>query len=79
MAMCDAKCRFTIIDLGALGREGDKGIFTSSLLYQRFENGQLGIAPPRQQPCSDKTLPYVLVGDQGFPLPTVNQSIIGYL
>ncbi len=55
-------------DLGALGREGDRGIFASSQLYHRLENEQLGIPPPRQLPCSDKTLPYVIVGDEGFPL-----------
>jgi hypothetical protein len=32
MAMCDAKYRFTIIDLAALGREGDRGIFAFSQL-----------------------------------------------
>lgn len=70
MAMCDAHYRFTAIDVGALGREGDRGIFATSILAELLENNDLNLPGPEEMPFSKKVLPYVIVGDEGFPLKT---------
>lgn len=68
MAMCDAYYRFTIIDVGALGREGDKGIFSSSLFNQQLLSNKLSIPDPMKLPLSETVVPYVIVGDEAFSI-----------
>lgn len=47
LALCDADYEFTMFDLGAYGREGDKSVFSSSFIFQKLENDSLKI--PLQQ------------------------------
>ncbi len=68
--MCDANYRFTVIDVGAKGREGDAGVFSSSTLNDAIEFRSLGIPSPERLPGSERVLPYVIVGDEAFPLKT---------
>lgn len=68
MAMCDARYRFTVIDVGACGREGDAAIFASSELAVALENNTLQLPAPKRLPNSTKVLPHVIVGDDAFPL-----------
>ena len=68
LAMCDASHKFTIIDVGSCGREGDSAIFHSSELFEQLEEKTLGIPPPSTVLESDKILPFVIVGDEAFPL-----------
>ena len=74
LGLCDAHYRFLVIDVGAPGREGDAGVFGSSVFAQYLENQERGVFPnlnlpgPDQMPFSEAVLPYVFVGDEAFPL-----------
>lgn len=70
LAVCDARYRFIITDVGSLGREGDKAIFSSSVLNKKLSSGELQIPDPTIVPRSSKILPCVIVGDEAFPLRT---------
>ena len=70
LALSDANNRFIYADIGAYGRSSDGGIYANSSLKKAMDRGQLDIP-------SDNTLangndlgpmPYVMVGDEAFPL-----------
>lgn len=42
MAVCDAKYRFPLIDIGAYGREGDKQVYSTSEISKSLEDGSMG-------------------------------------
>jgi len=70
LAISDALNRFLIVDIGAQGRQSDGGVFDNSGLPHLFESNALCV--PRSM-CIDSTdivLPFVLVGDEAFPLNT---------
>lgn len=61
--------RFTLIDLGGLGRQSDEGVFSSSSFGDALEDGQMMLPSPLCLPeTTGPKLPYVLVGDEAFPL-----------
>lgn len=68
LAVCDAKYRFTIYDLGAYGREGDAKVYGSSSLAKSLENGKLGLPSCTKLPFSQEVVPYFIVGDGAFPM-----------
>ncbi|XP_067950445.1 uncharacterized protein [Watersipora subatra] len=68
MAMCDAKYRFTYVDVGTPGRFSDGGTFGQSSLNAAMESGQLNIPSPTNLPGTSQPLPFVMVGDEAFPL-----------
>jgi hypothetical protein len=67
-AIVDAKYKFMTADIGAYGRQSDSGVFTESNVFRHLEAESFNLPPPRQIPRTNITLPYVLVGDQGYPL-----------
>lgn len=68
MAVCDAKYRFTFIDVGSYGHNNDSGIYGSSDLGIMLEEGSIDLPPPSRLPGTDVISPYVFVGDGAFPL-----------
>ncbi|XP_046863139.1 protein ALP1-like [Xenia sp. Carnegie-2017] len=68
MAICDAKYRFLFVDIGSYGRNNDAAIFSQTEINKKIENGQLGIPGPSM--VSEYMLPYVITGDDIFPLKT---------
>jgi hypothetical protein len=60
-AICDANYCFTVVDIGAYGREGDASIFASSQFSMKLENGSLRIPPPCPLVYSDVIVPHVFV------------------
>lgn len=66
MAMCDAKYTFTMVDVGGYGRDNDAAIFEESQFGQAFTHGRMAIPSPTLR--GTFTLPYVIVGDNIFPL-----------
>lgn len=68
MAVADANCCFTVVDIGAEGRRSDGGILQNSELGRQLENKQLNM--PKARFISDKgpKLPYVIVADEAFAL-----------
>lgn len=68
LATCDAKYCFTLIDIGAYGRENDAGVLTDSAFGQAFESDAVHLNLPQPVKVGTRCLPYVLVGDDIFPL-----------
>jgi hypothetical protein len=69
MAVCDAHYRFTMVDIGNAGRQSDGGVFSNSSFGEAFDRGTLGIPQPSPLPgTTSPNLPYVIVGDEAFPL-----------
>ncbi|XP_012265971.3 putative nuclease HARBI1 [Athalia rosae] len=69
LACSDAHYRFTLVDIGAEGRRSDGGIFRTSNIGQRFEEGSLQLPLPRSIGGNDgPILPFVLLGDEAFAL-----------
>ena len=66
--LADAKCKFITIDVGAYGRQSDGGIFRESSLGRCLENRDIDIPPPKVLPNSNEALPYVILGDEAYPL-----------
>ncbi|KAL1451262.1 hypothetical protein MTO96_043896 [Rhipicephalus appendiculatus] len=69
LAVCDAHYRFTYIDMGHYGGEGDSGMFLRSRLLKCL-NGRLFGIPPPANVGTVGPIPYVMVGDEAFPLKT---------
>ncbi|KAB0803745.1 hypothetical protein PPYR_00715 [Photinus pyralis] len=62
LAIADADYKFIMVDIGAPGRMSDSGIFRDSRLGMGFEQTNFHLPPP------EDNLPYVIVGDEAFPL-----------
>ncbi|KYN12331.1 hypothetical protein ALC57_15503, partial [Trachymyrmex cornetzi] len=70
LAVSDAKNRFTIVDIGAEGRQSDGGVFENSGLPHLLETNALHIPLPTRLNNTDLEFPYVLLGDEAFSLST---------
>lgn len=68
MALADANCCFTIVDIGAEGRRSDGGIFHDSELKHQLQNNYLKLPKAKLISENSPTLPYVIVGDEAFAL-----------
>ena len=66
MALCDAKYTFTMVDIGGYGRDNDAAIFEESQFGRGFAQSKVPIPNPTTR--RQFTLPYVIVGDDIFPL-----------
>ena len=56
------------VDVGAYGRQSDSDVSSQSNLYQHLESGSFPFPHPKQIPGATIELPYVTLGDQGYPL-----------
>ena len=68
LAVCDAKYCFTIADIGGYGCSNDASILSNSTCGEIFENHPSTLKIPCPARFDDKNLPYVLLGDEIFPL-----------
>lgn len=68
MAVCDARYKFTMVDIGDSGRQSDGSVYANSNLGYAIENKLLNTPPDCQISNSNKVLPYVFVGDDAFGL-----------
>ena len=67
MAVCDALYCFILVDIGdVVGRHSDGGVLSNSGFRQALKNGT--IALPQECALAGTVLPYVIVGDEAFPL-----------
>lgn len=62
--------RFVCIDVGAYGKQSDSGVFGYSNLIKQLERGALKVHCETELPGSELRVPYVLLGDEGYPLKT---------
>lgn len=61
--------RFTLFDLGDVGRHSDGGVLAHSQFGQALEDDSLSFPEPHPLPSTAQPpLPYVIVGDEAFPL-----------
>ena len=68
MAVCDAKYKFTLVDIEDTNRQSDGSVYKNSHLGYAIENGLLNIPQPSKLPQSERILPYVFIGDDAFGL-----------
>ena len=62
---------FTLVDLGDVGRHSDGGVLSHSEFGKALEENSLFLPAPRLLPGTTQCeLPYVIVGDEAFPLRT---------
>jgi len=66
MAICDAHYRFTYIEAGALGSEGDMNAFSHSTLGKRLLLDELPFSEDKV--INGHRTPYFIIGDDAFPL-----------
>jgi len=68
LGFVDASYKFTIIDVGGYGKSSDEGLFTRSILGKSLEPNMLNIPNSKPPPNIEEPLPFVIVGDEAFPL-----------
>lgn len=66
MATCDASYRFSYIDIGAYGSEGDANVIKNSTLGRSIINDTCSF--PQDSFVGGTKIPYFIVGDDAFPL-----------
>ena len=57
-------------DMGTNGRAPDGGIWQRSNMKKSIETNELCLPPPKPLPGRQRSVPYVLTGDDAFPLTT---------
>jgi len=70
LAACDARYCFTMVDIGACGRQSDGGVFANSQFDAALKNCTLNIPQSEILPGSRRVAPFVFVADNAFPLRT---------
>lgn len=68
MAVVDANLNFIYATAGTQGRVADAGVFAHSDLKEAMDTGRLDFPPPETLPGTDVLIPYMLVGDDAYPL-----------
>lgn len=68
LAVVNADCEFTAVDIGSYGREGDASIYLNSKIGKMIKNNTFNIPAPKVIPKTNNVVPHVIVGDEGFAL-----------
>ena len=70
LAICDSNYRFLWISIGAEGRAGDSNVWKQSPFFKALNHrsNPLKIPSPTAIKADGQKLPYVLLGDDAFPL-----------
>ncbi|KAL7731492.1 hypothetical protein ACLKA6_012391 [Drosophila palustris] len=68
LAVCDASYRFTYIDVGAYGSDGDINAFCNTKLGEAILSERLEF--PENRLLNDVPTPYFMAGSEAFPLYT---------
>lgn len=70
LALVDAQYCFLYVDVGSKGRASDSGVWDKCTLRQGIEDKILSIPPATSLPFVTNKSPFVIVGDDAFPLKT---------
>ncbi|XP_064108098.1 putative nuclease HARBI1 [Macrobrachium nipponense] len=68
MAIVNAKCQFLMVHIGTNGRVSDRGVYGNTRFSQDLTEDKLHIPAPSPLPGTTDPVPYVLIGDDAFPL-----------
>ncbi|XP_011868324.1 PREDICTED: putative nuclease HARBI1 [Vollenhovia emeryi] len=68
LAACDAKYRFTWVDIGQYGSVSDGGVWNNTDFAEALEKELVDIPPPKNLPNTNIITHYAFVGDEAFPL-----------
>lgn len=69
LACVDADYCFTVVDIGAFGRESDGGVFSRSAFGRGIDQDRLQIPKSGNElPNTNITAPFIFVADDAFPL-----------
>lgn len=68
LAVVDADLRFIYVDVGANGRVSDSGVWNKCSLKNYLDRNALNIPPPVPLPGTEDNFPFVIIGNEGFPL-----------
>ncbi|KAK7575721.1 hypothetical protein V9T40_012007 [Parthenolecanium corni] len=68
MVMCDGDYCITQANIGAQGRISDGGVFRNTELFRKLEKKELNLPNPKPLRDGGPHIPYVIVGDNAFPL-----------
>lgn len=64
----DADYKFIIVEVGGKGKQSDGGTFHFSRLNRLLTENRFNVPPSQRLPGSNLNLPYVLIGDEAYPL-----------
>jgi hypothetical protein len=68
LALVDAEYKFLAIDVGSYGKNSDGNVFSKLVIGKKLETGTLNIPPNTPLIENAVPMPYVIVGDEAFPL-----------
>lgn len=68
LALVDANCNFLYVNIGCQGRISDGGVFANTEFRKKLIDGDLNLPTDRPLPGRTKSVPYVFITDDAFPL-----------
>jgi hypothetical protein len=68
LSLLNAHCNCIAVNVGAYGKSSDGGVFANSNLGKVLYRGSLNIPGNSTIPNTDTQVPYLIVGDETFPL-----------
>lgn len=68
MAVVNSNYEFIMADFGVNGRISDGGVIEYTKFFDKLKNGTLCLPPPRRLKNSNRSFPFVFVGDEAFAL-----------
>ncbi|CAK1592419.1 unnamed protein product [Parnassius mnemosyne] len=70
MAIVDAQYKFILCDFGTNGRISDGGVLRYTVFFEKHQDSKLNIPAAELVKNGNRSLPYVFVVDDAFPLRT---------
>ena len=66
--LADANCKFITIDVGATGKQSERGVFRNSDLYLYLECNAFNVPTAIKLSNTNIKTPFVILGDEAYPL-----------
>jgi len=74
LALVDGNKKFICVDVGQYGRVSDASVYSNSTIGKRLTSLNMGIPP--DEDLAGRNLPYVIVGDEAFPLKKISHETL---